>query len=101
MEIANLTENLFIYYLHTLIMIEAGTQEKGDALVIIESSKQREIIVESKIMAIYGESIKKTVEEETADFVAKIIVKDYGALDWVLRARLEAAIRKFTGGEEP
>ena len=80
-------------------MVEAGTQEKGDVLVIIEPSKQREIMVESKIMAIYGEAIRKTVEEETAGIVARITVKDYGALDWVLRARLEAAIRKFTGGE--
>ncbi len=80
-------------------MVEAGTQEKGDVLVIIEPSNQREVIVESKIMAIYGESIRKTVEEETAGLMAKIIVKDYGALDWVLRARLESAIRKFRGGE--
>ncbi len=79
-------------------MIEAGTQEKGDALVIIEESDKREVLVESKIMAIYGEAIRKTVEEVTAGLVAKITVKDYGALDWVIRARLEAAIRKFKEG---
>ncbi len=80
-------------------MVTAGSMEKGDVLVTIEPSDKRELSVESKIMAIYGEAIRKTVEETTSGLVARIVVKDFGALDWVLRARLEAAIRKFKGGE--
>ncbi len=79
-------------------MIEAGTREKGDALVIIEPGK-REVIVKSKLERLYGKAIRATVEEMTREIEAKITVEDFGALDWVLRARLEAAIRKY-GGEK-
>jgi citrate lyase subunit gamma (acyl carrier protein) len=80
-------------------MIEAGTREKGDALVIIEDSDKREVIVHSKLERLYGKAIKQTVEEMTMEINAKIVVEDFGSLDWVLRARLEAAIRKY-GGEK-
>ena len=80
-------------------MVEAGTREKGDVLVIIEDSDRREVIVKSKLERLYGKAIRDTVEEITKEINAKISVEDFGALDWVLRARLEAAIRKY-GGEK-
>ncbi len=79
-------------------MVEAGTHEKGDVFVSIEDGK-REVIIKSKLERLYGEAIRDTVEELTRGIEAKIIVEDSGALDWVLRARLEAAIRKY-GGEK-
>ncbi len=79
-------------------MIEAGTREKGDVFVSIEDGK-REVIVKSKLERLYGDAIRETVEEVTRGIEAKIVVEDLGALDWVLRARLEAAIRKY-GGEK-
>ncbi|EDY35751.1 hypothetical protein ABOONEI_1536 [Aciduliprofundum boonei T469] len=79
-------------------MIEAGTHEKGDVFVSIEKGK-REVIVKSKLERLYGDAIRETVEEVTRGIEAKIVVEDLGALDWVLRARLEAAIRKY-GGEK-
>ena len=80
-------------------MVEAGTTEKGDAHIIIEPG-EREIIVKSKLERLFGEAIRKTVEEMTNGIDAKITVEDFGALDWVLRARIEAAIRKYRGEEE-
>jgi len=80
-------------------MIEAGMNEKGDVHVTIENGK-REIIVKSKLERLYGDAIRKTVEEMTEGVEARIIVEDLGALDWVIRARIEAAIRKFRGEEE-
>ncbi len=77
-------------------MVEAGTHEKGDVFVSIEDGK-REVIIKSKLERLYGEAIRDTVEELTREIEAKIIVEDSGALDWVLRARLEAAIRKYRG----
>ena len=79
-------------------MIEAGTHEKGDVFVSIEEGK-REVIVKSKLERLYGDAMRETVEEVTRGIEAKIVVEDLGALDWVLRARLEAAIRKY-GGEK-
>ena len=77
-------------------MIEAGTREKGDVFVSIEDG-EREVIVHSKLERLYGKAIRDTVEELTRGIEAKIVVEDSGALDWVLRARLEAAIRKYRG----
>ncbi len=81
-------------------MVTAGTVEKGDAFVSIESANEREIQIRSKLQRIYGEAVRKTVEDMTSDLVAKIEVVDMGALDWVLRARIESALRKFRGEEE-
>ena len=81
-------------------MVQAGTLEKGDARVTIEKSEKREIKIKSKLERLYGEAIKNTVEEMTSELAASIIVEDMGALDWVLRARIESALRKFRGEEE-
>ena len=80
-------------------MVEAGTLEKGDAKITLEESDEREIIVRSKLERLYGEAIRETVEEMTSGLNARIVVEDQGALDWVLRARIEAAIRKYRGEE--
>ncbi len=81
-------------------MVEAGTLEKGDARVVITDADKREIVVKSKLERLYGDAVRKTVEEMTQGINANILVEDMGALDWVIRARLEAAIRKFRGEEE-
>ncbi len=79
-------------------MVESGTFEKGDVHVVIEEG-EKEIIVKSKLERLYGEAIRRTVEEMTSGLNAKIIVEDQGALDWVIRARIEASLRKFRGEE--
>ncbi len=81
-------------------MVEAGTTEKGDVKVIIEPAETRSVEIKSKLERIYGNAIRSTVEEMTDGIEARIVVEDLGALDWVLRARIEAAIRKFRGEEE-
>ncbi len=80
-------------------MVEAGTVEKGDVRVTIESG-EREIVVKSKLERLYGDEIRKTVDEMTSGLDAKITVEDMGALDWVIRARIESAMRKFRGEKE-
>ena len=77
-------------------MVETGTHEKGDVFVSMEKGK-REVIIKSKLERLYGKTIRDTVEELTKGIEAKIVVEDSGALDWVLRARLEAVIRKYRG----
>ena len=80
-------------------MVEAGTHEKGDVWVLIEPSEHREVIVKSKLERLYGAAVRETVESMTSNIEARIVVEDYGALDWVLRARVESALRKY-GGEQ-
>ncbi len=81
--------------------VQAGTEEKGDVLVVIEPAKKKEIFIKSKVQVMYGEAIKNTVKEMTKNLKkVKVEISDKGALEWVLRARMEAAMRKYRGEKE-
>ena len=80
----------------------AGTMESSDVYVEIEpSSEGIKIELESIVEKQFGESIEKTVHEVLAGQDIKnayVRVKDRGALDCVIRARVETAILR--GKEE-
>ena len=55
-----------------------------------------QINIKSKVDALYGKSIEKLAREILSYFNienAKLIIEDSGALDFVLAARIEAAIK--------
>ncbi len=57
-----------------------------------------EIELKSKVKDLYGESIKRLANEILEDFGiknARLNIDDSGALDFVLAARIEAAIKKL------
>lgn len=75
----------------------AGTMESSDAFVTIEPAAANQINIESAVEAQFGESIRKSAEEVMAEYQvsgAKLTIKDQGALDCVIRARVETAIRR-------
>jgi len=79
--------------------VTAGSENKGDVFVTLELVSQGESKVEltSKVISKYGDSIKSSIEETLNKFginAAKILVNDYGALDFVIRARVETAIKR-------
>ena len=80
----------------------AGTMESSDVYVEIEPFDGGiEIELESVVLKQFGESIKKTVSEvltQQGIENALVRVKDRGALDCVIRARVETAL--FRGKEE-
>ena len=79
----------------------AGTLESSDAYVEIESASGLEIEIESAVAAQFGESIRASVEDVLKSCGvegARIRVVDQGALDCVIRSRVETAIRR--GREE-
>ncbi len=86
----------------------AGNKGKGirsDCFVSIEITKNSglEIQLESKVKVLYGESIKKLVHEIFSFFGitnAKVIIEDFGALPFVLAARIEAAIKQLINTEK-
>ena len=85
-------------------MITSGTDKKGDALVALELTEQGIINLElnSKVYLKYGESIKRSVLETLSELgvrSANIKIDDYGALDFVIRARVETAIVRALGGK--
>ncbi len=79
---------------------QAGTLESSDALVMVEpaaAGSGRQIELESNVMRQYGRRIRQQVML-TLDRLSvpdvRIIVKDKGALDATVQARVETAIRR-------
>ena len=76
----------------------AGTMESSDAYVEIEPAEAGvEIRLESVVAGQFGESIRNVIGEvlkECGVDAAKVNVVDRGALECVLRARVETAVRR-------
>ena len=79
---------------------QAGTLESSDALILVEpvaAGSGRQIELESNVMRQYGSRIRQQVQKaldrlSVAD--VRILVKDKGALDATVQARVETAIRR-------
>lgn len=76
-----------------------GSDSKGDVLVTLELTDKNGINIDIKSKAIskYGSSIKKSVVEVLNDLNilnANVLIEDYGALDFVIRARVETAAQR-------
>lgn len=75
----------------------AGTLESSDLLVKVEPSEKgsRDIVIRSEVIKQFGKQIERTVIE-TLDKLSvndgSIVIEDKGALDCVIRARVQAAV---------
>jgi citrate lyase subunit gamma (acyl carrier protein) len=79
----------------------AGTMESSDAYVEIEPAQNGlTIALESVVKGQFGESIDRTIREVLAEQGvenANVRVIDRGALECVLRARVETAVLRGKG----
>ena len=79
----------------------AGTMESSDAYVEIEPGTDGvKLQLESVVMSQFGEAIEKAVRnvlEELAVENANVRVVDRGALECVIRARVETAVLRGKG----
>lgn len=79
----------------------AGTMESSDVYVEIEpNAAGLELELESVVMAQFGEAIRETVQQvldENGVENAKVRVVDRGALECVIRARVETALIRGKG----
>ena len=79
----------------------AGTDEKSDAIVSIEPNENGlQVEIKSVVMNQFGQAIEASVREVLAEQgVENAIVRvaDRGALECVLRARVETAIVRGKG----
>lgn len=79
----------------------AGTMESSDVYVEIEpNATGLELELESVVMAQFGEAIRETVQQvldENGVENAKVRVVDRGALECVIRARVETALIRGKG----
>lgn len=80
----------------------AGTMESSDAYVEIEPSGELTVNIESVVAKQFGDKIDAAVREvlcECGVKTAAVKVVDRGALECVIRARVETAIMR-SGGEK-
>lgn len=83
----------------------AGTLESSDVLVKVAPSEKgtREVVLRSEVIKQFGKQIKQVVAD-TLDKLSvsagSIVIEDKGALDCVIRARVQAAVlRGCSSGE--
>lgn len=80
---------------------QAGSLESGDLLVLIrprQSDDQVEIHIESPVKALFGRRIAEVVREALADTGVSgvdVFIKDRGALDYAIRARVKTAAARY------
>ena len=76
----------------------AGTQESSDLMVkIAPAHGELEIVIHSEVIKQFGEQIRQVVDETLHALDVRqglIIVEDKGALDCVIRARLQSAVMR-------
>lgn len=78
----------------------AGTMESSDAYVEIEPAKSLNIQLESVVMDQFGDQICEVVRQVLAEngiTGANVRIIDRGALECVIRARVEAAVLRGKG----
>jgi len=83
----------------------AGTLESSDLLVKVAPSNKgsRDIVIRSEVIKQFGKQIKRVVTD-TLDKLSvsggSIVVEDKGALDCVIRARVQAAVLRGCDSQE-
>jgi citrate lyase subunit gamma (acyl carrier protein) len=73
----------------------AGTLESSDILISLAPAEQLSIEIESAAGSIFGDAIRDCIYAKLAEMGvtgAKIFVRDKGARDCVISARVEAAV---------
>lgn len=81
-----------------------GNEKDSDALVTVNLDNIGiEILIESKNKKMFGNLMEKAVKEVLADMKvdnAKVLVQDFGALDFVIKGRTRTAVRRAVAGGE-
>ncbi|HCF8067219.1 TPA: citrate lyase acyl carrier protein [Klebsiella michiganensis] len=76
----------------------SGTVESSDLMVkIAPADGELDIVIRSEVFKQFGERIQEVVEETLAKLDVReglIVVEDKGALDCVIRARLQSAVMR-------
>ncbi len=79
---------------------QAGLQDKGDVVVRLKPGDAQSGIrldIESKVMSLFGDQIRASVLDVIDSYGLSdvhVSVQDQGALDYAIRARVQAAIER-------
>ena len=80
----------------------AGTMESSDVYVEIQPADQISVQIESVVFQQFGQQIDQVVRQVLADHGvagASVSLNDKGAVECVIRARVETALKRAEGGE--
>lgn len=81
-----------------------GNEKDSDVLVTVDLNViGREIIIESKLKKMFGKLMEQAIIEVLDDMKienAKVLLQDFGALDFVIKARTRTAIRRAVTKKE-
>jgi len=83
----------------------AGTLESSDLLVKISPNDKGllDVVIKSHVFPQFGKQIRRVVTDTLAELsvdAGSILVEDKGALDCVIRARVQAAILRACGSDK-
>ncbi|MCU1798040.1 citrate lyase acyl carrier protein [Pectobacterium polaris] len=82
----------------------AGTFESSDLLVkVAPADGKLTVVINSEVMKQFGHQIKQVVNETLKELGVQegtIIVDDKGALDCVIRARVQSAVLRAADGQQ-
>lgn len=80
-----------------------GNEKDSDVIVTVDLNNTGiEIVIESKLKKMFGKLMEKAVREVLEDMKvenAKVLVQDFGALDFVIKGRTRTAVRRAMVGE--
>lgn len=81
-----------------------GNEKDSDVLVTVDLNITGiEVIIESKLKKMFGKLMEKAVREVLSEMKvenAKVLVQDFGALDFVIKGRTRTAVRRAMAGKE-
>lgn len=81
-----------------------GNEKDSDILVTVDLNVTGiEVIIESKLKKMFGKLMEKAVREVLSEMKvenAKVLVQDFGALDFVIKGRTRTAVRRAMAGKE-
>jgi len=89
-----------------IAIAHAGRLEKSDIVITVQKKDKGGITlnIESSVKAMFGSQIRQTIENALHSLGVRnavVEVDDKGALDYVIQARVEAAIRQLWTVKEP
>lgn len=80
-----------------------GNEKDSDVIVTVDLNNTGiEIVIESKLKKMFGKLMEKAVREVLEDMKvenAKVLVQDFGALDFAIKGRTRTAVRRAMAGE--
>lgn len=84
----------------------AGTLESSDVFVRVLPNTQEGIVIEleSTVSEIYADAIEALVKETVEAMgihAVTLVVQDKGALDYVIKARVQTALLRAQGAKNP